>query len=126
MVFPIFLKFRRVNIDHRLPRAARHVFRGVAHNRQIHARADGQQKIAILQGKIRAPRGDRARPSDEQRIGVANQVHGDPGGFDRDVEEPQRLFQQRFGPGQPDTVADHEQGPLSAVQHVDDFAHLLR
>ena len=96
----------------------------VAGEGHIEPRADGEEKIAILQREIRPAWRNAAGATGMQRIVICNQIKPEPGGLHGDVEQLHEFGKLRDGACDADAVAGHQHRTLGFHQQRHGFASL--
>ena len=66
-----------------------------AGNHAIEPRADRQQEIAVLNREVRAAGSHDSGPADEQRVVICDQIDGEPGRLERNIQHVEQLAELR-------------------------------
>ena len=117
--------FSRVNVHHDLAGAARQAVMGVGGHSHVQPRADHQQQVAVLQGKVGAARRERPRPAKTQRMRVRDQIEAEPGGQHRNLQGFHNFQEGLLRAGGANAVARQDDWAFDPVEGGDEFGHLL-
>ena len=117
-------QFRRIDIHYGFVRLARQLVGRVTGNGEIQAHAKRKQKVAVLKGEVRAPRGHRSGAAHIQRLIARDQIGGAPGRRNRNIQQFSQLVELFLRARQPNAVAGEKQGPLGLIQLDNGLPHL--